>query len=178
MIPSLNLTVEQFSELMAANPSLRGMCTGYAMEVHARERLLNEPGVQAVTKITDHDRESRFDLLVEHEGYDMRVEVKLIRESGQVHTAGYENPLYEESFRTYDTPRDRYDVLCMAKIDEDGSFFLKFVDVKDIPPSTCSHIPEEKRDRFLKSRFHYQQVVSYDNLCDLCEAAEVADRAD
>jgi len=54
------ITAEELTEIVAANPSMRGLMLGYIAEYKLRKMFFeNDPRVENLTKYDDHDRKKR-----------------------------------------------------------------------------------------------------------------------
>jgi len=76
------LTQEELDEIVAANPSLRGMMLGYVREYKLRKIWFSDARLTNVRKEDDHDRTQKGDLWFTYRGVDIIVEVKSL----QTHT--------------------------------------------------------------------------------------------
>jgi hypothetical protein len=69
------ITVEEFSELVNENPSLRGITVGYLAEYMLRKKLRMIPEVTSVIKNDDHDRTRKGDFILTYKGKTITIEV-------------------------------------------------------------------------------------------------------
>ena len=76
-----NITAEQLTEMLDANPSLRGMLLGYAAEVKLKEIITSFPEVSYTTKFDDHNRKKKGDLYVVYHGKAFDIESKSLQSS-------------------------------------------------------------------------------------------------
>ena len=83
-----NITVDELTELIDANPSLRGMMLGYVAELQLRKLLVVFPEIRYLGKGDDHDRSSKGDCLIEYKGKQFRVEAKSLQTNSIKHTNG------------------------------------------------------------------------------------------
>lgn len=67
------------SQVVQANPSLRGIILGHLAERKLWERLAADPRLTALRKDDDHDRDSKGDLVVTYQGFEFRIEVKSLQ---------------------------------------------------------------------------------------------------
>ena len=79
LLDDWRITPEQLTAILAENPSLRGMLQGYIAEWKLREYLLSLPGVSAIRKPDDHDRQEKGDLYLIYEKQLYRLEVKSLQ---------------------------------------------------------------------------------------------------
>ena len=73
------LTVDDLTELVDANPSLRGILLGYVAEKKFHEMFLMHPDVADVTKDDDHDRTNKGDRKILYRGKVFRIEIKSLQ---------------------------------------------------------------------------------------------------
>lgn len=75
-----DITAEELTAAIDANPSLRGMLFGYVAEHHLRKMwFVGKPEVTAVRKDDDHDRKKKGDLVVTYKGRSFKVECKSLQ---------------------------------------------------------------------------------------------------
>lgn len=80
ILDDLDLTLEELTTLVRANPSLRGMIVGYAAEAQLEKQwLLNKPNVTNIFKADDHDRNKKGDREITYKGHSIRLEVKSLQ---------------------------------------------------------------------------------------------------
>lgn len=70
---------EQLSEIVAQNPSLRGMLFGYVAEIKLREIIASFPEVTYMTKFDDHNRKKKGDLYVIYRDRAFDIESKSLQ---------------------------------------------------------------------------------------------------
>jgi len=75
------ITPEQLSDLLAANPSLRGMLLGYVAELKLREIVTAIPSVSYTVKFDDHNRKKKGDLYVIYRDRAFDLESKSLQSS-------------------------------------------------------------------------------------------------
>jgi len=76
----LGLTLKELTEVVAQNPSLRGMILGYAAEVKLRSMWFSDPKkISKAVKYDDHNREKPGDLVVTYKGEDFVIECKSLQ---------------------------------------------------------------------------------------------------
>src|SRR3990172_7018661 len=73
------LTAEELNEIMAANPSMRGLVFGYVGEYKLRKMWFNDPRITDLRKYDDHDRTKKGDLSFRYGGVEVRVEVRSLQ---------------------------------------------------------------------------------------------------
>ncbi|MBI4210593.1 MAG: restriction endonuclease [Candidatus Diapherotrites archaeon] len=69
----------ELTDIINANPSLRGFLQGYISEYKLRQFLLTNKNVNNLVKYDDHDRTRKSDLVVTYKGVDIAIEVKSLQ---------------------------------------------------------------------------------------------------
>lgn len=76
----LNLTLDELTEVVSKNPSLRGMILGYAAEVKLKSIWFSDPQkVMRAIKYDDHDRKKKGDLVITYKGREFIIECKSLQ---------------------------------------------------------------------------------------------------
>jgi hypothetical protein len=73
------LTVDQLTEVVDSNPSLRGVMLGYLGEFKLRQVLESTKKVQDLKKADDHDRKNKNDLALTYKDYRFTIEAKSLQ---------------------------------------------------------------------------------------------------
>lgn len=73
------VTLKYLTEVVVANPSLRGIIIGYIAERKLWDWFASDGRVTAIRKDDDHDRDSKGDLVITYKGFDFRIEVKSLQ---------------------------------------------------------------------------------------------------
>ncbi|MDI9348681.1 MAG: hypothetical protein QM537_01610 [Candidatus Symbiobacter sp.] len=73
------ITIEQLTELVDQNPSLRGILLGYVAETKFRDLCLNHPLITDLGKGDDHDRRQKGDRKIRYKDREFIVEVKSLQ---------------------------------------------------------------------------------------------------
>lgn len=89
------LTVEDLTQLVDANPSMRGLMLGYVAEYKLRRMYFEDPRITALVKDDDHNRKGKGDLRFNYRGRSFRVECKslqsnLVRKNADGYDAVYQ----------------------------------------------------------------------------------------
>lgn len=89
------LTVRELTEIVDANPSMRGLMLGYVAEYKLRKMHFEDPRITALVKDDDHDRKKKGDIRFNYRGRSFRVESKslqtgTIRKVGDGFVASYQ----------------------------------------------------------------------------------------
>ena len=74
-----NVSVDELSDAILSNGSLRGMVFGYVAEIKLRELLQARTDVTELVKDDDHDRQRKGDLRVIYRGHEFRIESKSLQ---------------------------------------------------------------------------------------------------
>jgi hypothetical protein len=73
------VTLDYLTEVVSANPSLRGIIAGYIAERKLWDWFASDGRVTSIRKDDDHDRAQKGDLVVAYRGFDFRIEVKSLQ---------------------------------------------------------------------------------------------------
>jgi hypothetical protein len=80
IIERWDISVEEPTAAIDANPSLRGMLFGYVAEPHLRKMWFEGcPGVTSLIKYDDHDREKKGDPVITYIEHPFKVESKSLQ---------------------------------------------------------------------------------------------------
>jgi hypothetical protein len=74
-----DITAGELTEVIDANPSLRGIMLGYLAEVKLRHMWFDRPEVARWHKYDDHDRRKKGDLVIVYKGREFIVEAKSLQ---------------------------------------------------------------------------------------------------
>jgi len=78
LLVAWDITAEELSEIVAENPSMRGLMFGYVAEYKLKKMWLEKPRIKALTRPRSHDRKSKGDFRFEYRGQSVTVEVKCL----------------------------------------------------------------------------------------------------
>jgi hypothetical protein len=73
------ITIEELTELVDKNPSLRGVLLGYIAEMKLRKIWFSTERITHAIKYDDHDRKKKGDLVITYNGRDFIVESKSLQ---------------------------------------------------------------------------------------------------
>lgn len=73
------LTVEELTQIVDANPSMRGLMLGYVAEYKLRQIYFEDSRITALIKDDDHDRKNKSDVRFIYRGQSFRVESKSLQ---------------------------------------------------------------------------------------------------
>lgn len=79
ILTTLGLTPEELTEIVSANPSLRGFISGYISEYKLQKFFASDQRISNVRKYDDHDRSKKSDTVFSYKGVDISVEVKSLQ---------------------------------------------------------------------------------------------------
>lgn len=82
------ITAEDLTEVIDANPSLRGIMLGYLAEVKLRHMWFDRPEVARWYKYDDHDRRKKGDLVIVYKGKEFIIEAKSLQTNTVRHETG------------------------------------------------------------------------------------------
>jgi hypothetical protein len=72
------ITEQELSEIVAENPSMRGLMFGFVAEYKLRKLWLTRRGIANLTRPRAHDRTQKCDFRFDYKGQDVKVEVKCL----------------------------------------------------------------------------------------------------
>lgn len=90
ILERFEISVEEFTEIVDANPSLRGFILGYIGEAKAKKLIKENPSVSDIYKPDDHNRKRKGDLYIKYKGKEFRIEVKSLQ-TNDVQNLGGDN---------------------------------------------------------------------------------------
>lgn len=79
ILDMFGVDVKYLTQVVKANPSLRGVIVGYIAERKLWDRFAADSRITAIRKDDDHDRDNKGDLVVTYQGFDFRLEVKSLQ---------------------------------------------------------------------------------------------------
>ena len=154
-----SLTSEELTEIVDANPSMRGLIFGYVAEHKLRKMLLSDKRIVDVRKYDNHDRKKKGDLSFTYKGTDITVEVKslqtaTITRAGGVCAARFQCDASDrrrivlpngESLNTTCLLVGEFDLLAVNLFAFRERWEFAFARNKDLPRSTYSkYTPEQQ----------------------------------
>ena len=74
-----DITVEELTQVVEQNPSLRGMILGYLAELKLEKLWLRREGISDISKHDDHDRKKKGDRVVLYKGKEFIFESKSLQ---------------------------------------------------------------------------------------------------
>ena len=79
LLDMFDVSLDFLTQVVADNPSLRGMILGYLAEAKLREVLVGHGRASSFRKDDDHDRKKKGDLVVTYQGFEFKIEVKSLQ---------------------------------------------------------------------------------------------------
>lgn len=162
-----DITSNEITGLLDANPSLRGMLFGYVAELKLRQMISVYPDVSHMTKFDDHDRKKKGDLYVIYKGRAFDVESKSLQTNSIV-----QNPSTGQWFgkaqvdasdrRTITLPdgstmnttlllRGEFDILAVNCYAFEEKWHFVFAKNSDLPCSTYSRYTPTQQECLIAS---------------------------
>lgn len=158
---------EQLSEIVAQNPSLRGMLFGYVAEIKLREIIASFPGVTYMTKFDDHDRKKKGDLYVIYRDRAFDIESKSLQTAlvkrdekterwvGKAQVDASDRRLLTlpdgSTMNTTLLLRDEFDVLAVNCYAFDQKWHFAFAKNSDLPTSSFKKYTQVQRENVIAS---------------------------
>jgi hypothetical protein len=144
------VTHEEFTGIVEANPSLRGVTLGYVAEHKFHTTFLNDRRISRARKDDDHDRKRKGDRTFEYRGHSFIVEVKSlqtnsVRKEGngwfgksQVDASDSREVTFanKSKLKTTCLLRNEFDVLAVNCYAFGGSWQFAFALNRDLPKNT------------------------------------------
>lgn len=162
-----DITAEQLTSLLEANPSLKGMLLGYTAELKLKEMITSFPEVSFTKKFDDHNRKKKGDLYVIYHGKAFDVESKSLQSSMSVYDSYNgvwrgKTQVDASDRRTVQLPngqeldttlllRGEFDVLAVNCYAFENIWRFVFAKNSDLPHSTYKKYSEEARKFLIAS---------------------------
>lgn len=179
-----NVTVDELSDAILSNGSLRGMVFGYVAEIKLRELLQARTDVTELVKDDDHDRQRKGDLRVVYKGHEFRIESKSLQTKSvkRVASGGFIGQAQVDSSdrrtvrfadgSTLETTLllpDEFDVLAINCFAFEDKWQWVFVKNSDLPRSTYREYTPVQQSNLLASLVTVTLPVSGAFTTDLFE---------
>jgi hypothetical protein len=161
------ITPEQLTELLAENPSLRGMLLGYVAEMKLKELVTAIPGVTYTVKHDDHNRKKKGDLYLIYRGKAFDLESKSLQSSmvrwdeqnkrwvGKAQVDGNDRRTITlpdgSKLSTTLLVREEFDVLAINCYALEAEWRFVFARNRDLPTSNYRGYTEEQKQFLLAS---------------------------
>ncbi len=72
------ITANELAEIVAENPSMRGLMFGFVAEYKLKKEWLLRPGIANIVRPRSHDRKKKCDFTFDYRGINVRLEVKCL----------------------------------------------------------------------------------------------------
>lgn len=161
------VTAEQLSEIIAQNPSLRGMLFGYIAEIKLREIISSFPEVTYMTKFDDHDRKKKGDLYVIYHNRAFDIEAKSLQTAmvkrdeenqrwiGKAQVDASDRRIITlpdgSTMNTTLLLRNEFDVLAVNCYAFDQKWYFAFAKNSDLPMSSFKKYTQVQRENVIAS---------------------------
>ncbi len=95
LLSAWDITAEELSEIVAENPSMRGLMFGFVAEYKFKKEWLLRPEITNLTTPRSHDRRAKGDFCFEYRGHGITVEVKSldtpkVRHQGEIYEGTFQ----------------------------------------------------------------------------------------
>lgn len=159
-----SITVEELSQAIFDNGSLRGMVFGYIAEIKLRKLLSSNSNVTSYTKDDDHDRSKKGDLRIVYKGHEFKIESKSLQtarnkvlEDGSYSGAAQVDASDRRTVTMPDGSKlqttnllvGEFDVLSLNCFTFQDEWHFVFARNKDLPRSTYRNYSEEQHQHLL-----------------------------
>ncbi len=183
-----SITVEELSQAVLENGSLRGMVFGYVAEIKLRKLLSGNSHVTSYTKDDDHDRSKKGDLRIVYKGHEFRIESKSLQTArnkvladgtyasvAQVDASDRRTVTMPDGSKLQTTNLlvGEFDVLSVNCFTFQNEWHFVFARNKDLPRSTFRNYSEEQRQHLLATTVRITwppQGIFSDNVFALLDA--------
>ena len=161
------ITPDQLTELLEANPSLRGMLLGYVAELKLKEIITSYPEVSYTYKFDDHDRKKKGDLHIVYQGRAFDIESKSLQTGmikydsdhqkwtgkAQVDASDRRSVTFEDgsTLNTTLLLRGEFDILAVNCYAFTGKWDFVFARNNDLPFSTYKKYTEAQKKSLIAS---------------------------
>ncbi len=159
------ITPNVLTKIVAENPSLRGMLSGYVAEYKLQEILISENSIEYIGKPDDHDRISKGDHVIEYQGQRFVIESKSLqsrmverdgdvwRGRAQVDASDRRSIVLEDGTQIETTLLliGEFDVLAVNCFAFEQEWNFVFAQNSDLPRSTYRRYPPQVRNQLIAS---------------------------
>lgn len=154
----------ELTDLVAQNPSLRGMLLGYVAEKKFHDSFLSHPEVTEASKDDDHDRSKKGDRRIIYKGQSFIIEVKSLQSNlikrledgtfvgkSQVDASDSRDVLFPDGSRLKTTCllRGEFDLLAVNCFAFQEKWNFAFALNEDLPQNTFRKYSDEQRKLLL-----------------------------
>lgn len=159
------LTVDELTEIVDANPSMRGLMLGYVAEYKLVKMFFGDPRIAGLMKDDDHDRKNKGDVRFTYRGRTFRIECKslqsnTIRKTEAGFTATFQCDASDRrpvtlsdgsSVNTTSLRTGEFDLLAINLFAFEEKWRFAFALNKDLPRSTYKKYSVSQRNELLAS---------------------------
>lgn len=160
------ISVEEFTELIDQNPSLRGINLGYVAEKKFHDLFLGHPEITESLKDNDHDRGRKGDRRFRYRGHEFVVEVKSLQTNmcrdlgndvweGKSQVDGSDRRIVRfpdgTALNTTLLLRGEFDLLAVNCFAFGEKWRFAFAKNSDLPTSSFRKYTEEQRSQLIAS---------------------------
>lgn len=164
ILDRLRLSATELTELVDANPSLRGILFGYVAEKKFHDLYLNHPDVSEVGKDDDHDRKRKGDRRIVYRGKTFVIEVKSLQTNhiknlgedrwegkSQVDASDSRVVVFpnKSKLKTTCLLRNQFDLLAVNCFGFGNQWRFAFALNSDLPPNTFERYTRYQRKHLL-----------------------------
>lgn len=156
------LTEQELTEIIALNPSMRGLMLGYVAEYKLQKMHFSDPHFENVHKKDDHDRKLKGDITLTYRGREFKIECKSLQTNSIRKTdEGYEGKYQcdasdrrkikvgRQSVETTCLLVGEFDIIAVNLFAFEEKWRFAFALNDDLPRSTFGKYPPAIRRRLL-----------------------------
>lgn len=159
-----SITVEELSQAILENGSLRGMVFGYVAEIKLRNILRSAGTIASLVKDDDHDRKKKGDLRITYKGHEFKIEAKSLQTArnkvlddgtfagvSQVDASDKRTVTLPDGSKleTTNLVVGEFDVLAVNCFTFEDNWHFVFAKNKDLPRTTYRKYTEAQRKHLL-----------------------------
>lgn len=159
------ITARQLTDLVNANPSLRGIMLGYVAEHKFQQLVEAHPHISSSKKHDDHDRSRKHDRAIIFKGMEFTIEVKSLqtnlikkidgRWTGRAQVDGSDRRIVKfpdgTELNTTLLLRGQFDILAVNCFAFESKWNFAFALNRDLPKSTFKKYTQAQRDGLIAS---------------------------
>ena len=157
------ITVEELTQVVDQNPSLRGMILGYLAELKLEKIWLRREGISKITKYDDHDRRKKGDRVVIYRGKEFIFESKSLQTNtirktnegwvgkAQVDASDRREVVLADGTKVSTTCllRNEFHILAVNVFSFEGKWRFVFAKNSDLPSSKYGRYTEYQKSQLL-----------------------------
>ncbi|MGH9432787.1 MAG: restriction endonuclease [Terriglobia bacterium] len=159
------LTARELAEIVAENPSMRGLMFGFVAEYKLKKEWLLTPRITNIVRPRSHDRKQKCDFTFDYRGINVRLEVKCldtpkVRLKEGIYTGTFQCNASDTTEVTLPNGRkvttnclvvDGFDVLAVCLFAFGKMWRFAFARNKDLPRTTWRGYAPAQQKYLLKS---------------------------